>query len=286
MNCFQHPDAAVAAFCQNCGKPLCSQCVRSVNGVIYCETCLAAKLSGAPGPVAGIPPVPPVPDSGPNPGLAAILGIIPGVGAMYNGQFVKALVHVLVFVVLIGISEHHGIFGVFIAAWVVYQVFDAHHTAQARRDGLPLPDPFGLNELGARLGFHSATPSTPAAGPAGTAPPASAPYTSQTYAGQPYPGQPYPGQSYPPYTAASGYTEVPGAPSGMPPGAPYAPPGKPGREPVGAIILIGLGILFLLGTLDVFSSEWIWRGWPILVVGVGVWLLVSRSRRVPPGGAQ
>ena len=281
MNCFQHPDAAVTAYCQNCGKPLCSQCVRSVNGVIYCETCLAAKLSGAATVPPGIPPVPPIPDGGPSPGLAAILGVIPGVGAMYNGQFVKALIHVLVFVVLVGISGHHGIFGLFIAAWVIYQIFDAHHTAQARRDGQPLPDPFGLNELGARLGFQQTAP------PAATTVPNSAqnPGAPPPYPG--YPGQSYTGPAGQPYTpfTGPGYTEVPPVP-GAPPGVAYPPLGRPRREPVGAIILIGLGILFLLGTLDVFSAEWLWRAWPILVVAAGVWLLVSRTRRVPPGGAQ
>ena len=102
-----------------------------------------------------IPPGIPLPEVGPNPGLATLLGFIPGVGAMYNGQFVKALVHVLVFVVLIGIAGDHPIFGLFIAAWVLYQVFDANQTAMARRDGLPLPDPFGLNELGHRLGIQN-----------------------------------------------------------------------------------------------------------------------------------
>src|ERR1700723_86779 len=147
MNCVNHPDAAVAAYCQNCGKALCATCVRSVSGVIYCEQCLAAKLGigSAPGySVYGTPagvnytvnqggytvtgssagdvnfvgsgPIPP--PGVPNPGTATILGFIPGVGAMYNGQFVKALVHVLVFVVLIGITDNHGIFGIFIAAWI------------------------------------------------------------------------------------------------------------------------------------------------------------------------
>jgi TM2 domain-containing membrane protein YozV len=275
MNCFQHPDAAVAAYCQNCGKPLCSQCVRSVNGVIYCESCLAAKLSGAGTIPQAIPPVPPIPETGPSPGLAAILGIIPGVGAMYNGQFIKALVHVLVFVVLIGITSHHGILGLFIPAWVIYQIFDAYNTAQARRDGLPLPDPFGLNELGVRLGFQSPAPPASAQPAAGSAPPPP-PYPGQAYSGQP-PYAPYPG---------TGYSEVPPVPGAPAPGAPYIPVGKPGREPVGAVVLIGLGVLFLLGTLGVFSSEWLWRSWPVLVVAVGVWLLVSRTRRVPPGGAQ
>ena len=44
---------------------------------------------------------PPPPMGAPNPGTATILGFIPGVGAMYNGQYIKAIVHVLVFVVLI-----------------------------------------------------------------------------------------------------------------------------------------------------------------------------------------
>ena len=115
-----------------------------------------------------------LPPGVPNPGTATILGFIPGVGAMYNGQYIKAIVHVLVFVVLISISEHYGIFGIFVAAWVLYQVFDAHQTAKARRDGLPLPDPFGLNELGNAFGGHTARPYTPPVTPpppGGTPPP-------------------------------------------------------------------------------------------------------------------
>ena len=37
----------------------------------------------------------------PSPGVAMLLGFIPGVGAMYNGQFVKGFVHVIIFVMLI-----------------------------------------------------------------------------------------------------------------------------------------------------------------------------------------
>ena len=169
MNCANHPDLSVAAYCQNCGKPLCAQCVRSISGVIYCEPCLAAKL-GVPGAAANpAPGVPVSPDfDGPNPALAFALGFIPGVGAMYNGQFIKALIHVLVFVVLIGITNEHPLFGIFIAAWVFYQVFDAHQTAKARREGMPLPDPFGLNELGQRLGVPNRTYAAP---PMGVVPP-------------------------------------------------------------------------------------------------------------------
>jgi hypothetical protein len=33
----------------------------------------------------------------PSPGLAALLGFIPGVGAMYNEQYAKGIVHLMVF---------------------------------------------------------------------------------------------------------------------------------------------------------------------------------------------
>ena len=60
---------------------------------------------------------------------------------MYNGQFFKGLIHVVIFAVLVSITEYHGIFGLFIAAWILYQSFEAFHTARALRDGQPPPDP-------------------------------------------------------------------------------------------------------------------------------------------------
>jgi TM2 domain-containing membrane protein YozV len=274
MNCANHPDTPVAAYCQNCGKPLCSQCVRSISGVIYCESCLAAKLGiGGSAGAAATPPgiLTPEPDA-PNPGLAFILGFIPGVGAMYNGQFIKALIHVLVFVVLIGITNEHPLFGIFIAAWVFYQVFDANQTARARRDGLPLPDPFGLNELGQRIGIPNRMYPPP-----GTAGPAQAAYA----AAPPPPPPPYSSFTDAPFTA------VPPVPP-MPPMPPDIGTRRP--EPIGAIVLIVVGMLFLFSTLGIFRFDWIGRGWPIIVIAVGIWLLVRRMREAPPappaGGAQ
>jgi TM2 domain-containing membrane protein YozV len=273
MNCANHPETPVAAYCQNCGKPLCSECVRSVSGVIYCEQCLAAKLgigpasgvayhfSGTSGGTnysfSGVTP-PPEPDR-PNPGLAALLGFIPGVGAMYNGQFIKALIHVLVFVVLVGIVGEHGIFGIFIAAWVFYQVFDAYQTATARRDGLPLPDPFGLNELGQKMGIPN-RPWPPVAGPAP--------------AGSPVP------PPVPPTPPPPGYEPVPPVP---PDPASCVPLGRR-PEPIGAIVLIIVGMLFLFSTLGLLRFDWIGHGWPIIVIAVGAWLLIRHMRE--SGGTQ
>src|SRR5215467_14369515 len=116
MNCANHSDQAAVAFCRTCGKPLCNQCTRDVRGVIYCESCLAARMEGAAPSTpsaAGYTPVqtvytpvgagsPPPHSSGPNPALAGILGAIPfGIGAIYNGQYAKGLTHLFIFMFLI-----------------------------------------------------------------------------------------------------------------------------------------------------------------------------------------
>ena len=116
MNCANHSDIAAVAFCRTCGKPLCQTCTRDVRGVIYCESCLAARLDGT-APAAGfVPPAqtvyppggpayvqPGAASSGPNPTVAGILaGFFPiGVGAVYCGQYAKGLSHLVIMVLLI-----------------------------------------------------------------------------------------------------------------------------------------------------------------------------------------
>ena len=104
------------------------------------------RASGAP-PVGTVPLRP----SGPNPGLAGILGAIPfGVGAIYNGQYTKGLVHLGIFVALVvALSSNMAdywyiILGIGMGFFVVYQILDAIHTARAIQSGRPAPDPFGL----------------------------------------------------------------------------------------------------------------------------------------------
>lgn len=268
MNCVNHPDVPVSAYCQNCGKAMCSACMRSVGGVIYCEPCLAERLgmSGATAQAAGANYPGVVAPAGPHPGVAFVLGFIPGVGAMYNGQFIKGLVHVVVFIILIGMTEHVGIFGILIAAWIAYQVFDAFETAKARRDGRPLPDPFGINDLGNRMGMPMGGPIAGAAGPAATNYGAAQGFTGGFTGGQAPPPPP------------SGYAEPYVAPPPPPAGAWCGP----GRAPVGALVLIGLGVLFLLNTLDVFHFDWFGRLWPVLLICFGVALFLKRAREVPP----
>ena len=299
MNCNYHPDVPSSAFCQFCGKALCKDCVRNVGNSVYCETCLAERLRGT-GTGA---PVAPIFTGTPHPMLAALLGFIPGVGAMYNGQYAKAIAHVVIFAVLASLSDHSGVFGILVAAWVFYQVFDAYQTAMARRDGLPLPNPFGLNDIAQRMGIHS-HPSAPGVPPVPPVPPTpptgSAGWEPVTGAAKP--GQPGPYAGFVPPTGAQGYTQTPGQPgygqsyggqgytgqsyTGTP-GYPPPPPPFPdyiGRRdiPTGAIVLIGLGILFLFGSLGLLHEDWVAHGWPLLIIGLGIWIIFRRTQSTPP----
>ena len=180
------------AFCQQCGKGLTNATIRRAGSAVYCEPCLVARLegsaaSGAGPTAAGWTPVsgagPATATAGgpagvptgnePSPWLAAFLGLIPGVGAMYNGQYAKGVAHLVIFAVLSSLSRNvNDIFGLLVAGWIFYQAFDAYHTAAARRDGTTLPNPFGLNDIGDRMGFGKNWPGS-----------AARPVTSSTTAG-------------------------------------------------------------------------------------------------------
>jgi hypothetical protein len=275
MNCLNHPEVPAAAYCQNCGKALCTECLRSVGGVVYCEPCLAARLSSqGVGGFAG----PGIPAMHANPVLAGLLGFIPGVGAMYNGQYVKALAHVLIFAVFVSLSDKSFVFGLLVAAWIFYQVFDAAQTAKARHDGLPLPNPFGLNDLGTRLGM---APATPYVAPPYVPPPPPVDPTAPGASSGPMPPPGYSASYVPP---AANYT--PGFPPGYTPvnPGPLAPDPARQKTPVGAIVLIAVGGILLLQTLGVFEQEWISRAWPLIIIGIGGWLLYRRTRDTPRGG--
>jgi len=269
MDCVNHSGVNATAYCQNCGKPICSTCVRNgAAGQIFCEPC-GMVWQGSQQPFA-VPPL-----GAPNPVLAALLGFIPGVGAMYNGQFLKGLVHVVIFAVLVSAAHVYGIFGLFIAGWIFYQVFEAYHTAKARRDGEPLPDPLGLNEIGNWFSTGRTHPGQQPGPPAGAANPGSA--SPNQAPNQAQDQQPYEPPFQAPYQAR--YSPPPSYTGpGLPP---VPPPFWHRREPIGAIVLIALGVLFLMGQFDWFSGRMFELSWPLLLIGLGVWLIVSRLHETP-----
>jgi TM2 domain-containing membrane protein YozV len=239
MNCANHVDVPATAYCRTCGKPVCSICARDVRGVIYCEDCLASQVSGTmppqPGPGVVAPGAPAV--SGGSPGLAALLGFIPGVGAMYNGEYGKGFIHVLIFATLIWAANNVSpLFGLAIAAFVIYMPIEAYQTAKARELGLQPPDPFGFNNI-----FSGRAPVAAAVPPTGVAP--------GTVAAAPLEGRPVEEDSE-----------------------------GNGRIPVGAFILIGLGVLFLFNTFGWMHFDWLWRFWPVVLIAIGIRVLMRRNR--------
>lgn len=287
MDCLNHPGVQAKAYCQNCGKALCEVCTRrEPGGQILCEPCWMAWQSVRAPFVA--PPM-----GTPNPAGAAVLGLIPGVGAMYNGQFFKGLIHIVIFAVLVSMTQYYPIFGIFIAGWILYQSFEAYHTARARRDGDPLPDPLGLNEIGNWLNLGTRPPEHPWAGaPPASGPGAAAPGQAPPAGAYPPPyGGPYQGQYQPPYPPPygtpyqGGYPPPYGGPAaGFPPAPPVPPMSWRRREPIAAILLIALGVVFLLGQ---FSGRALAFTWPVVLIALGGWLIYRRmydTPQAPPPG--
>jgi len=168
MTCANHPEAAATAYCRTCGKPLCTECKREAEGTIFC-----AEHVPAPSPYTAAPPsstphniapptaspyTAPVTSGGPVPVLAFLLGFIPGVGAIYNGQYAKGLIHAVIFGILVSIlngRDYNGgrhpamepLIGILLAAWIFYMAFEAYHTAKNRRDGLRGEDVSSLLQM-------------------------------------------------------------------------------------------------------------------------------------------
>lgn len=282
MNCAKHTDVAATAYCRTCGRALCANCTRDVQGTIYCEDCLAARINNpgyastgsttgaaapgmGPAPTAGPAPAPAAVVGEGSPGLAAVLGFIPGVGAMYNGQFVKGFIHVIVFASLVWLGNNASeVFGIFVAAWIFYMVFDAYVTAKARRYGQPLPDPLGLNKMfGVNEGpVAQRVVSTGEAIGEGF-------QTTVNNVRQNWQQPPAGAYQQNPYQQPAGAYQQPV----------YVAPAEPpatGAMPTGAVILIGLGLLFLLGNLGILGFHWIGRLWPLILIGIGVWLFIRR----------
>lgn len=221
MKCAVHIDLDAVGYCRNCGKAMCSACVRPVRDVLYCEDCLAT-IMGLPAAAQAVPPPPAssgasafAPSGYPfpaapvrthvSPGIAFTLGLFPGLGAVYNGEYNKALIHIVVFAAMIvGLSSDIGdsadtALSLLLSGFILYMAFDAMRTAKAKNLGETPADPL------------------------------------------------------------ESWTK---------------------NRPVGPMILIGLGVLFLLNNFDWFSFHRIGRlFWPIVLIGVGILMFRNRLGR-------
>jgi hypothetical protein len=169
--------ADTVAFCRKCGKPLTEETRHERKGIAYCEPCAdllkaADKESsaGAEIPKASSPPREPRPPSGTfprasspayarplepsggavSPVLAGILGFIPGVGAVYNGQFAKGILHVMIFGLLVSIIAADGtgdlrpMFVFLLILMGIYMPIEAYRTARSMERGEPVEEFSGI----------------------------------------------------------------------------------------------------------------------------------------------
>src|SRR5204863_8368679 len=104
-------DARIIGYCRMCGKALEETDATAAEGTLYCaEHAPQAAAPASTPPVQQQPPPlytapsPYAPSQPPplsrtddhvSPPLAFVLGFIPGVGAVYNGQYAKGLLHVV-----------------------------------------------------------------------------------------------------------------------------------------------------------------------------------------------
>jgi hypothetical protein len=141
----------IVGYCRACGKALAEADVHKAQGAMYCKE--HAPMESVP-PYAESPYtaspynagfVPPL-RSDISPGFAFGLGFIPGVGAIYNGQYAKGLVHVAVIGVLISImnadipDRFEPLMALLLVAFWAYMPFEAYHTARSRQMGHPVDE--------------------------------------------------------------------------------------------------------------------------------------------------
>lgn len=201
MKCAVHTDVDATGYCRQCGKPLCPQCTRDVRGALYCEDCLSSVVFGGTAEKATGRP------ASASPGAAVVLGFVPGLGAVYNGEYLKAIIHVCIFGGLCAVAssnmpgDFQPLFGIAAVCFYFYMPVDAYRTAKLRETGQPITDIFPLS--------------------------------------------------------------------------------LEGRIPVGPLILIGLGVLFLFANFGLFRWFLFGRLWPLILIGLGAWILASRTRQTP-----
>ncbi len=223
MNCYLHTETPAGAFCRDCGRALCAACQHPFDGTIFCQEHIPMSTAFTAPPEAPAAAANPYRQINPqlavpvhtSPGLAFLLGMIPGVGAIYNGQYLKGLVHAVIFGLLISLANaaENGagepLLIMMTVGFYAYMAFEAFHTAKKRQAGLPVEE------------FSSL----------------------------------------------------------------IAPNRYMSRAPVGPVLLIVLGVLFLLDTLRVIEFRDLARFWPVLLIIAGLVMLYNRlssaNRAVP-----
>lgn len=142
MNCAYHIYNPATVNCNGCGKPLCAACDHRVKGFPFCQDCIVSgvELLRRHNEKSYAPFI----KKETSPTVATILSLIcPGLGAAYNGQTAKALVHFAVFAGLFQMAILTGGMAIFVLGFLgmwLFAALDALRTARTIRLGITPDD--------------------------------------------------------------------------------------------------------------------------------------------------
>jgi len=240
MNCANHPQTAATAYCRTCGKPVCESCKRDVHGVIYCEDCLAARVGQ---PAAAQSQRQAVDDwvarnSGMGP-MPPTSGPNPAIAAILSAcpSFGTGMMYC----------------GEFMRALVHGGVFIGLIAFETHEGNLPNASDTVMTFGGLLIAFW---------------------YFFMIFDSIRVAKAKQRGEAVPDlYGFGLGSPAEPVTATGVP----LEPGEQRPRLPIGAFILIGIGVLFLLG--NIWDFDWIGRLWPLILIALGVRLFFRRTGR-------
>jgi len=135
MKCAYHPEAQSVEYCGTCSRALCADCSHQIKGKVFCQDCLVRGAEWA----AAVKDFR-IPADAPK--RAAALSLIPGMGAVYNGDYQKAITQFAVFAALVIMADEvNSVFGFGSFVFLIFTMFDSYRAAEsnlrARLDGGP-----------------------------------------------------------------------------------------------------------------------------------------------------
>jgi len=135
MYCGYHAKNPAVVQCNQCARWLCPACDHRVRGFPFCQDCIVAGVEllrhhATPSHIVRRKS---------SPFVATLLSFVPGLGAAYNGQTSKAIVHFAIFasffqMAVLTQGVHFFVLGV-LGTWL-FAAVDACRTAQLMRAGL------------------------------------------------------------------------------------------------------------------------------------------------------
>ncbi len=143
LKCAYHPINSAGARCSACERPLCPACDHRIKGHPYCQDCIVAGIETLRRTAPGARRLRPTEEKSLL--IALLMGSIPGLGAAYNGQNIKALMH---FVAVLGLWALADIFamplemmfGLGAVAFHIFSIYDAYRSAHRQRNGADLSE--------------------------------------------------------------------------------------------------------------------------------------------------